>query len=144
MNLEELEKIAEVAVGEKNFALLSKLGIDEEFAGIGQKFLNLYDMALESMGNGNLEPKRLLEINEYFDNVSRELVSKVTFGKDQHGIRVTMEQLFGEIKSVRPEYMPYKLAMVMSFWIMERKLRLHYEEQAGNKVKYEAVRIAGV
>jgi hypothetical protein len=144
MTIEELDKIIEVAIGQTNFNLLSELGVDSEFSAYGPTIIELYNMGMQSMKNGNLDPKRLMEINETFDVSTIELCRKVTFGKDQNGIAVTLEQLFGEIKSVRPEYMPYKLAVIMSLWIIERKLRLHYEEQAGKKTTYEAVRIAGV
>lgn len=144
MTIEELDKIIEVSIGQTNFNLLSELGVDSEFAAYGPTIIELYDMGMQSMKNGNLDPKRLMEINEKFDIATIELCRKVTFGKDQNGIAVTLEQLFGEIKSVRPEYMPYKLAVVLSLWIIERKLRLYGEEQSGKKTTYEAVRIAGV
>ena len=144
MTLEELEKIIEVEVGETNFKLLSDLGIDEEFAEFGKKMIQLYEMAMESLGNGNIEPKRLIEINETYDIAALDLANKVKFGKDQTGFPVTLEQLFGEQKSVRPEYMPFKQCLLMCFWVAERKLRMYYEEQAGKKHNFKAVRIGGL
>lgn len=144
MTLEELEKIIEVEVGETNFKLLSKLGIDEEFAEFGKKMIQLYDMAMESMGNGNIDPKRLIEINETYDIAAADLSKKVKLGKDQTGLPVTLEQLFGEQKSVRPEFMAFRQCVLMCFWISNKKLKIYYEELAGKKHDFKAVRIGGL
>lgn len=144
MTLVEIEKIIEVDVGEINFKLLSQLGIDEEFSGIGEKIIELYDLAMKGMKNGNFDPKLMMEVCEKFDIISKELSNRVVFGKDQNGMDVTLEQLYGELKSVRPEYIPYKAIMLMIMWIAQKKLSIHYQEKSGKKLSHEVVHIGGI
>ncbi len=144
MNQVELEKIVEISIGERNVALLSEREAWKEFSPFDRRILDLYARAIECMKYGNFDPKKLIELNEIFDLAAHDFVNKLTFGKDQNGIRVTSEQLFGEIRAVRPEYLPYLAAKFIMLWAAERKTRLIREEELNMQTKYEAVRIAGV
>lgn len=140
----ELEKVVEVTIGERNVALLTEREAWQEFSPFDSQVLILYRRAMECMRHGNLDPKLFVELNEAFDVAAREFTAKLTFGKDQNGVRVTSEQLFGEIKAVRPEYLPYLAAKFIMLWAAERKIRLIREEELGLNTKYEAVRLTGV
>jgi hypothetical protein len=141
MKTEDIEGIIKAMIGLDGVEIMTSREQWEEFTPFDSAVVDLYDAAMKAMRNGNFDAKVLISINDKFDVAAREFVNKLTFGYDQVGRKVTFEQLFGEMKAVRPEYLPYLCAKMLMLWSIERKLRIIREEELGIKKKYEAVRI---
>lgn len=144
MTQDELDKIVEVTIGEKNVQFLIDKGAWQEFSPFDKSIIELHAGAMDCMRYGNLDPKKMMDLTEKFNAASQEFTNRLTFGNDQNGLRVTSEQLFGEIKSARPEYLPYLAAKITLLWAVERKIRLFREEQLEMKTNYEAMRFSAV
>jgi hypothetical protein len=128
-------------IGLDGIEIMSSKDQWEAFTPFDSDIVELYGLAMKAMREGNFDPKALMSINDKFDAAARSFVNKLSFGYDQVGRKVTFEQLFGEIKAVRPEYLPYLCAKMLMLWSIERKLRIIREEELGITKKYEAVNI---
>lgn len=141
MTTEDIEGIIKAMIGLDGVEIMSLKEQWEEFTPFDSDIVDLHDSAMKAMRDGNFDPKVLMRINDKFDSAAKSFVNKLKFGYDQVGRPVTFEQLFGEMKAVRPEYLPYLCAKLLMLWSIERKLRIIREEELGIKKKYEVVNI---
>lgn len=130
-------------LGHETSMLLEELGVWEMIDPYDERVLDMEERALELLEDGAIDPRALMELSQFFDFHTKQLMQRFSFGTDQSGRNVNAAYLYGDMRNVRPEYVYYlygKLIMLMLGLKMEN---LHLKKQLGQNVKFEAMHISG-
>lgn len=130
-------------LGHETATLLEELGVWEMLDPYDERVLDMEERALELLNDGAIDPRALMELSQFFDFHTKQLMQRFSFGADQAGRNVNAAYLYGDMRNVRPEYVYYLYGKLIIFMLGLKMENLHLKKQLGKDVKFEAMHITG-
>lgn len=130
-------------LGDETATLLQEFDVWEMIDPYDEKVIDMEERALELLSDGAIDPRALMELSQFFDFHTKQLMQRFSFGKDQAGRSVNASYLYGEMKNVRPEYVYYLYGKMIIYMLGLKTENLHLKKQLGQNVNFEGMHIVG-
>lgn len=138
INLDHYKNLIRTLIGEEGINKLSSQDW-EEFTQYAKDTVDLHNDGFSqlSANGGTVNLKLLLKLHDAFNGATLGFLDQLSFGRDQHGEKVTFKKLFGDIQAVQPSMLPSICARFIGLWAMEHKLNMQYRSQP----EYQTVKL---
>lgn len=140
---EMFERLVVAMIGEEGVEIVGENDGWKEFSPYDEALMSFWKRGLELLRD-NMDIKAITELYKDFDYQTKTFLRQASVVKDVAGNPVSFETMFGEIKSVRPEWMPFLLGKILVLYVIERKLNTHLRKETGRLAEVEQLQIRAV
>lgn len=140
---EMFERFVVAMIGEEGVAIVGEKDGWKEFSPYDEALISFWKRGLELLRD-NIDIKAITELYKDFDYQTKTFLRQASVVHDAAGNPVSFETMFGEIKSVRPEWMPFLLGKILVLYVIERKLNTHLRKETGRLAEVEQLQIRAV
>lgn len=140
---EMFERLIVAMIGEEGVAIVGENDGWKEFSPYDEALMDFWKRGIELLRD-NMDIKAITELYKDFDYQTKTFLRQASVVKDAAGNPVSFETMFGEIKSVRPEWMPFLLGKILVLYVIERKLNTHLRQETGRLAEVEQLQIRAV
>ena len=139
-----LELLVENVVGIRGVEMVGEDGGWAPFSPFDEIVCKFHEEAMEALSGGHMSTKELAEMYKRFDFHARSFLNSVPITIKADGKSVTFAALFGDVKTVSPEYVPYLLGKLLIVLIAEKKVNDILRARLGEREKIKGIEYSSV